>query len=170
MENFYYDRIEKKDPDPTLNRIGTEYYRGLNHELLECVKFGKHWLPLLDTLFEELEEEWYNHPNKLVRRYKKPARTPKEVLEELAEILVKGETPLRKGNSWGIPVPAWDKYNKVMAEGFERIGAKDCWDDPGYGLNVVWTKGLRPMKQTQYKNNFYKLTEFEGDNNDTKNK
>ena len=88
MEHFYYDRIEKKDPDPTLNRIGTEYYRGLNHELLDSVKFGKHWIPLLDELFTELDEIWYNHPNKLVRRFgKQVARTPKEVLEEGAQIV-----------------------------------------------------------------------------------
>ena len=167
MEHFYYDRIEKKDPDPTLNRIGTEYYRGLNHELLDSVKFGKHWIPLLDELFTELDEIWYNHPNKLVRRFgKQVARTPKEVLEELAERVVKAEGPLRRGNDWGIPVPAWDKFNKVMAQGFERIGAMDCWDNPDYGLNVVWQKGLRPMKQKQYKNNFYKLTEFEGVNDE----
>ena len=162
MENFYYDRVEKLKPDPNTRQIGTEYYHGLNKELLDSVQFAKKWIPLLDQLFEELDETWFIHPNKLVRRRGATARTPKETLQELLDIVNRAEQPLKKGNKWKLPVHAWDKFNRVMEEGFTRIGHSDCWDDPDYGLNIEWKQGIRPMKQTKQKNQFFNLASFQG--------
>lgn len=161
MESFYYDRQEKLKPQQGTNQIGTTYLYGNN--LIEAVDFAFKWLPLLEDLFLELDPIWYDHPNKLVRKRGLPqskARTPRETLTELLGFMVKAQKPLSRGSNWGIPLHAWDKYNMVISEGFDRIGHSDCWDNQNYGLEVEFVEGAKPMAKTNQKNTFFNIADF----------
>lgn len=161
METFYYDRLKKLVPKSNTKQIGTTYLYGNN--LFEAVDFALKWIPLIDDLFLELDPVWYNHPNKLVMKAGKKAaeaRTPRETLTELLGFMVKAKQPLSKGANWGIPLHAWDKYNLVMSEGFDRIGHFDCWGNQNYGLEVEFVEGLKPMAKTNQKNTFFDIADF----------
>ena len=150
----YYKTIKTHDADFEVGRAGTPYYHNspASQELYKAAKFAKKWVILINELFEISPETstWWIHHWQEVRRNaragKGSKRTPQEAVAELYDLMDKGLTKWMATTDYGMPAPCWDKWNRVIQEGFDKLGRTDF--DYADAMKVEWIQthdGKKPL-------------------------
>ena len=111
-----YDTIQKKEAQPELGRMGTEYAYTKDADLMDFIKHMKshiQWFQdVLDTGFPKQK----HMPEPAVRRNSKAGkgktRSWQQTVDEIKSRMDNIEQNIGKG--WGWPLPSIEKYNTVV--------------------------------------------------------